>query len=554
MLDSQNLTATRPITPPASEPPPLISDSAHSRNTSGSSYYSLSNTASPEPVLIRSASPVRSPVRHHGPLLLPKIRPQDQSVEPSSAAGPRRQRKALSNARNPPGFTPYPTRPTPQRSVTSPPDCLPLISPISATSVFGSRANSALNSPITLTASHAGKRYSSHSRSGSGSSIDDSLLGKFGFPTYRHLPAYISPASQYSPSVVPGASTFVPPVPVLVQPMQYYTLPAELQYNVFDDGAPVPLEESTSTLMEYLTGPNPAVNLVHQVNVSMGRGLHTHFWWDIRNLSSWDDFNLDTIEGIPDFAKLLRADLKAEALPSVGSTSGRLHPDSEHSLHEICRDFYAAKVNAALKVAQGPSYMSMRADLSRDGPQFVANYQNDIEKTIYGGGRGRVVGLVKSFDRWNTSMRYEAPHRRVEYLQGLSHLHRYMREHGCRYGFIMTEIELVCVRAGTDNIPYFGFLELAPTVEMKTQHGLTACLALWYLHMMAKEQPLPGQCYWKLDVGAPAAMTRQHHLDKDAWIPEPQVGEKRDAKRARGWVMPSDPWNKRKEGGKSWHK
>jgi hypothetical protein len=58
--------------------------------------------------------------------------------------------------------------------------------------------------------------------------------------------------------------------------------------------------------MEYLTGPNPAVNLVRQVNLNIGRGLNTHFWWDVRNLeSSWDDFNFDTIESIPDFAKLL---------------------------------------------------------------------------------------------------------------------------------------------------------------------------------------------------------------------------------------------------------
>lgn len=130
----------RPATPPASEPPPLISDSAHSRNTSGSSYYSYSNNSSPESVNIELAtpikSPIRSPVRHHGPLLLPKIRPQDQSVEPSSSGATRRHRKALSNARNPPGFTPYPTRPAPQRSITSPPDCLPLISPISATSML----------------------------------------------------------------------------------------------------------------------------------------------------------------------------------------------------------------------------------------------------------------------------------------------------------------------------------------------------------------------------------------------------------------------------------
>lgn len=38
---------------------------------------------------------------------------------------------------------------------------------------------------------------------------------------------------------------------------------------------------------------------------------------------------------------------------------------------------------------------------------------------------------------------------------------------------------------------------------------------------------------------------------RDKWMPEPQVGEKRDAKTARGWVWPSDPWHKREGGRRS---
>lgn len=67
--------------------------------------------------------------------------------------------------------------------------------------------------------------------------------------------------------------------------------------------------------------------------------------------------------------------------------------------------------------------------------------------------------------------------------------------------------------------------------------------------MMAKNTPLPGQCGWKVEVGPPSAMTRMKVLEeKDEWIPNPQSGEKRNAKLARGWVMPGDPWNKKKEG------
>jgi hypothetical protein len=113
-----------------------------------------------------------------------------------------------------------------------------------------------------------------------------------------------------------------------------------------------------------------------------------------------------------------------------------------------------------------------------------------------------------------------------------------MREHSCRYGFIMTEIELVCVRAGTDSIPYFGFPRTRPDHRDEDANGLTACLALWYLHMVAKEQPLLGAL---LAIGRRRAGRDDEATlsGKDAWIPEPQVGEKRDAKRPGG-VMPSD--------------
>ena len=373
--------------------------------------------------------------------------------------------------------------------------------------------------------------------------MDDFALRHYGYPTYRSLPQYISRSPYYTPSVVPGASTFVPPPVNAPAPPQ--DLAQELQFVREDD--------PTIKLTDYLTGPNPPVNLVSgQVNVPLGRGQHMHAWWDIRNLEVWEDFDLKTIKSIPDFERFLNIDIPATGFPVPHISPSRLQPHTEAELTAIYRDFYAVKVNAALKIFQGKSdYISMRAERSKDGPDFFANYQNDAESTLAGNGRGRVVGLVKSFDRWNTGMRHELGQRKIFYLTALAQLHRCMREHGCRYGFIMTEIELVCVRAGTEeSIPYFGHLELAPTIELKTQHGLTACMALWYLHMLAKNIALPGQCGWKLDVGPASAMTRMKVLpEKDDWIPSPQSSEKRNAKLARGWVMPSDPWNKKKEGG-----
>jgi len=75
-------------------------------------------------------------------------------------------------------------------------------------------------------------------------------------------------------------------------------------------------------------------------------------------------------------------------------------------------------------------------------------------------------------------------------------------------------------------------------VERKQK--MTALLALWYLHMLARDDVLPGQVGWRSEIGAPAEGTRRKCLPKDEWIPEPQLAEKREAKRARGWVWPEE--------------
>ncbi|KAI9832942.1 MAG: hypothetical protein M1819_003972 [Sarea resinae] len=549
-MASYNSSYYRPITPPFNgDNQSLLPDSAHSRTTSGSSLYSTNS--SPDSINTALTTPIKSPIRNHGPLLLPKIRPQDQNFDTPPPS--KRHRKALSNTFNPPGT--YLEKPAVPRSSTSPPDCASLTSPlsaVSASSVDSFQSSSTLSSPLALHSAQ-NRRPGYHSRSASASSLDNVILGRFGFPTYRQYPSYLPPA-QYSPSVVPGSSTFVPPSPPR-RPVRQHILPAELQYSISE------VDTSTTTLLDYLTAPNPTPSLVRHIS-NLGRGANLHFWWDIRNLRTWTDFTLETIERIPDFNRLLRTEVPANALPTPSQGTSNLQPETEAALQDLCKDYYATKVNAASKVAQGQPHISMRVQLSRDGrrqPEFVSSYQDDFEGTIYGGGRGRVVGIVKSFDRWNTGMRTDKPHRQVEYLQGLSHLHRHMRENSCRYGFIITEIELVCVRAGTEPIPHFGFLELAKPISIETRgrDQLTACLALWYLHMLAKEVPLLGQAGAKMNVGPPAALSRNNCLDKDDWIPQPQIGEKREAKRLRGWVFPEEPYHRR-EGpgrpGKRWHK
>ncbi|KAI4226733.1 MAG: hypothetical protein L6R40_008268 [Gallowayella cf. fulva] len=537
----------RAITPPYTGVPYTRNDGRHSRHTSTSTV--CSQNSSPESVATHATTPSRSPIRQHGPTLLPKLRTQDSTLKP--IARPNVHRRASSQA-CPQTRTTQLSRPGMQRSTTSPPECVNLVSPVSATSTASPwAATSAISSPVTFTSSYS-RKPTGHARSSS-TPYNVSTTYRSGTPTFRTRPAY------YTNSVNPGASTFVPPPITTYQPS--YSSSA-YDTSILSDFVYVSEDEPQTSLQKYLTGANPAVNLVERV--MNGHGQHSHFWWDIRNLETWDDFNLETIHAVPGLQGLLNVEFRAAALKFPAISPAQLHPSSESALQDTYASFFVPKVSSALKAASGtPAFLSMRADKTRDGPHFIANYQNDYEKTLAGNGRGRVVGIVKSFDRWNTSMRHDKGHRRVQYLAGLAHIHRYMREHSCRYGFIITEIELVCVRLGgnnnnnnnddDDNIPCFGYLELAPTIELKQQNeGLTACLALWYLHMLAKDEPLPGQLGWRVEIGPPGDVTRSKVKEKkDEWIPEPGIAEKRQAKTIRGWVMPGDPWNRRKEGGRT---
>ncbi|KAI9681971.1 MAG: hypothetical protein M1817_000025 [Caeruleum heppii] len=519
----------------------------HRRNVSNASMYT--DDSSPETIQGALPTPVKSPIRQQGPMLLPRIRSQDQTVEPPAPV--KGHRKALSDMGghyNPPTIKAPSrrSRPTTVRRSASPAGvaACDLLSPVSVAPSAGSCLSSTLNSPIHMTPCPP---RPSHSRSVSASSVNDQVLEKYGFPTYRQMPTYIPPTT-YAPTATytvahAGASTFVPPPTSLPRS---YTLPSDLQYEGSD---------STTTLFDYLTGPNPTPALVRQLKLNAaGRGSgQTYFWWDIRNLQSWPDFNLSAIDRVPGLMQLLKVELPSAALPDIAIARSKLQPDTESALQDLCHDFYARKVTNSLKVAQGPPHMMMR--LADTKTQFLSNYQD--ESIIYGG--ARVVGLVKSFDRWNTGMRSEAPHRKVEYLLGLAHLHKSMRDHACRYGFLMTEIELICVRAGTDETPHFGHLQISSPIAINATSGLTAALALWYLHMLGKKDPLPHQPGAKIDVGGAAALTRQKVLSagRDRWIPAPQLGEKREAKRNRGWVWPEDPLHRRelpKVGRRGYHK
>ena len=568
----------RQVTPPANfeyEDFSTLRCPGGSASTNGS-YYG--HDWSPESIMTAgtaATTPPKSPakIREIGPALLPRVRTQDQAMGIAPIHNFASHTRTASVPANPyrMQFGSYlSTGETTYRRSTSPPGGVDMPTPGSAPLAYDHMIrDSASRRPSMASRSHSTTNVRSHSRNSSSTSIDANVLGRYGFPTYRQSPTPQPGQSVTAPmSRTPSAMSHLAPIAMPNGQIQSYPArrrtasppanPSRLSSEIEFDPQ---LDLTESSILDYLTAPNPTPSLTQRL-VEGNRGQQSYMWFDIRNVSAWSDFNISTISNVPRLLNLLQVKVTLRDLPTPGRVN--VSPETPAQLADLCASFHAFKINAALKLAQGDKHIALRTLQTvpgyRQQPEFVSNYQSDVEKTIYGDGRGRVVGIVKCYDQWNSGMRNGSPGQKVDYLKGLAYLHHFMREHGCRYGFIMTEIELVCVRAGgapspDTTIPLFGYLEVAHPIQIaasgRGENGnlqMTAGLALWYLHMLAKEQPFPGQFHWKLDVGGPAALTRQRHMPRDAWMPKPNLSEKRAAKRVRGWVWPDEPLSKREVG------
>ncbi len=518
-------------------------------------------------------TPRRSPIRSHGPLLLPKIRNQDQ-IDASPAPIPSAKRAKTCNSGS--------WRPGHTRTFTT-----PEVGRYPVATAGSNRSLSTLTPPASIYGDSDVKfdNLSTFRRASSVSSIgvDDHAVVKFGYPTYRAMHHYIESSAGVE-TFVPAYTTFPPRQP---SPMRNFisfddftnedfTCAEDLALDFDTASLTLPTEPMT-TLQSYLTAPNPSPSLVRQLNIQLREPGSKHFWWDTRQIRPWTSFNTETMARTPGLSDLLNISLPESNLLAP-SAQRNAQPETEAELLHFHTSFYAEKLNTALAVCMGDKHLVMKAvpasSHSANEPHLASNYTDDTSSIVFNRPSGPVVGLVLSFDRWNSSMRVEGNHRKVSYLRGLARLHGAMRDYGCRYGFIMTEIELLVVRNGSDATPNFGFLEVQsiPLVECarsrtrkmppdaegnkveqssadEMESKMTAMMALFYLHLLAKDVPLPNEPSFASTIGAPAEGTRRKHLPKDTWIPEPQVAEKREAKRSRGWVWPDEAVG-RKEMGK----
>lgn len=527
----------------------------HARSSSqASSIYSAISTveSTPDSVCTRMSTPPRAspPIGRSGPLLLPKIRSQDQEIDtPQYNPAPVPQRKKTISS----GVTKR-KRATPHARSQTNPETLSKMA-MAHLSSMGMPDASSYNKDAALLNSamaYTNPNQVSGPRRSSTCSAIDGQFDRYGYPIYHQVPF----------SQVSGDSNNMP---------MYQSYAPRAESPLSQESTPDPTP--STTLMSFLTAANPASSLVQGASDSSDFRSHSarndklkHFWWDVRKVRTWTHFNMTTILNMPGAYDLLTSPVPAPLLPQPAFSSR--FPQSESDLHSIFKSFYLPKVNSALAISSShPLQLTVPSTLPpnmMDLP-FVGNAESDpaVAAAMFGGNpSARVVGIVRTFNNFNTGMRVQGNIAHVKYLKGLAAIHHAMREHSCRYGFILTEIELVIVRNGIDVVPLFGELDivsipLATSVseadlESSADVPMTACLALWALCQMANDNTgATGQAHFKAEIGAPAQGTRQNAADRDdaiAKIPGPQEREKRESKQSRGWFWPQDPIGKKEVG------
>lgn len=234
----------------------------------------------------------------------------------------------------------------------------------------------------------------------------------------------------------------------------------------------------------------------------------------------WKEFNVNTARSNPGFSDLLDfADLAPVPTPPA-STNPSLNTLTD--LLDSHAMLYTSRLNAALQLTLPSRHMVMHLRRSTSNliahmtPDFTSSYVKSpllCPQNIPTSDAVHVVGLLRNSEVWNTDMISNNHAAHKAYSRGLYELQGHMRAYGCRYGFIMTEVELVCIKlvAHQSSQSCFGPLGVAPAVQLATKGSdekMSTLLALWHLHMLAGKTSAPGQERWRFDVGTPAQQSR----------------------------------------------
>jgi hypothetical protein len=256
------------------------------------------------------------------------------------------------------------------------------------------------------------------------------------------------------------------------------------------------------SLMAYLQKTIPAVATSLHGPVSTANTQDAGYnAGQIHNVGVWNAFNLNTITnayGNPLNNARISNDAMAHTPPQPVSAEQQVRTFVVLHTYQYVKRALRCGFNHQRQNNQMGGHTALSY---HDGPstRVYGNYMPDIayfDPQANGHSRpNRAPGDVKPSWKWSMGLRNSPdPMERTEFKQALSQVNHYMKLHHARYGFIITDLELVAIRRLDNN----GNLELSAPIPMRTQGNanhpsLTPLLALWYLGMLASGDAGPNR-------------------------------------------------------------
>ncbi|PGH13996.1 hypothetical protein AJ79_03265 [Helicocarpus griseus UAMH5409] len=244
----------------------------------------------------------------------------------------------------------------------------------------------------------------------------------------------------------------------------------------------------TQTLLEYVMVVPPGLPTI-LTEKTPNKTNDQYNWRQINSVGTWPEFTYGQI--MQRYGQVLeQAQIVSEPMPdsppqvihTKGGFANRFHTYIHSRLRRALRAGFQHLAPQLATLHLTP----VTVDLG-DATQIIDGFSSDIalfQARTLNSTPNRCPGILKASWDWTSDWETaEAQSDRIEYLQVLSETNFYMKQHNARYGFILTDTELVPVKRLDAN----GNLLVARAIpwEAAGPGRSTVLLSLWYLGMLS---------------------------------------------------------------------
>ncbi|KAK2809755.1 hypothetical protein FQN50_003600 [Emmonsiellopsis sp. PD_5] len=241
-------------------------------------------------------------------------------------------------------------------------------------------------------------------------------------------------------------------------------------------------------LLDYLMVAPPGLP-TQETNKTSNTTNDQYNWRQINSVGPWSEFTYASI--IQHYGTLLQQ-VQVTCEPMPDSPAQAINTEPMFAMR------FNTYVQSQLRRALRAGFQHLAPQLANlhltcitvdigDAAQIINNFRPDIaffrDGSTLNSSPNRCPGDLKVSWKWGSDWAVVgSPTDRAEYLQVLSQVNFYMKQHNARYGFVLTDTELVPVKRLDAN----GNLLVARAIpwEVAGPGRLTILLGLWYLGML----------------------------------------------------------------------